>query len=109
MKNEKNIKIPNRKIRYTVRFNEEENNLVLSKSNLCGLEPSAFIRAIAIKKEVKANLSEEEKNMYRQLIGISNNINQLQKAVNIHGPLVLLGTIVNTLKELNNLINKFNR
>lgn len=109
MKNREYIKLPKRKFRYTIRFNEEENNLVISKSQLCGLEPSAFIRTIVCKKEVKAMLSEEDRILYRQLVGVSNNINQLQKSVHIHGPLALLGTIVSTLNELNNIINKFNK
>lgn len=109
MENDTNIIFQKRTVRYTVRFSPDENESLIRKSEDCGLEPSVFIRQSVCKREIKARLTDEEKILYRQLIGMSLNINQLVKAAHINGMFSLLSAIVSTLNELNTLINKFKK
>ena len=95
--------------RYTIRFSKDENDIVIEKAKHCGLEPSVMIRQLTIKKEIKARLSDEERGMHRQLVGMANNINELTKAVHIGGVLPLIEPISTTLELHNNIINQYKK
>src|SRR3954467_10815399 len=73
------LKTIKRDIRTAVRFSKTEYFIVQTKAGKVGLKVSAYIREVAINTEIKPRLNEEERQFVRQLIGMSNNINQLGK------------------------------
>ncbi len=72
-------------MRTAVRFSRTEYFIVQTKANEAGIKVSAYIREVAVNASVKPRLSEEERQFVRQLIGISNNINQLAKKAHQEG------------------------
>ncbi len=72
-------KIIKREVRTAVRFSKTEYFIIRQKALKAGVKPSAFIRQIAIIGEITMRLNEEERQFVRQLIGMSNNLNQLTK------------------------------
>ncbi len=72
-------KIIKKEIRAAVRFSKAEHFIVRQKAAKAGMKVSAYIRQIAINGELLSRLTEEERHFVRQLIGMSNNINQLTK------------------------------
>ncbi|MBA4168464.1 MAG: plasmid mobilization relaxosome protein MobC, partial [Chitinophagaceae bacterium] len=55
------------------------------KAAKAGLKLTTYIRQAAIYSEVKTRLTEDERTAVRQLIGLSNNINQVAKACHEEG------------------------
>ncbi len=72
-------KIIKREVRTAVRFSKTEYFIIRQKALKAGVKPSAFIRQIAINGEIMMRLNEEERQFVRQLIGMSNNLNQFTK------------------------------
>jgi hypothetical protein len=68
-----------KEVRTAVWFSKTEYFIIRQKASKAGVKPSTFIRQIAINGEVTRWLSEEERQFVRQLIGMSNNLNQLAK------------------------------
>jgi hypothetical protein len=68
-----------RDIRAAVRFSKTEDFIVRQKAAKAGLKVSAYVRQMAIHGQVSNRLSEEERHFVRELIGMSNNVNQLAK------------------------------
>ena len=62
-----------------VRFTKPEYFIVKHKAQKAGLKISAYVRSMAINGKVTQRLNEEERQFVRQLVGISNNLNQLAK------------------------------
>ena len=62
-----------------VRFTKAEYFIVQQKASKAGMKLTTFIREMALNGKVIAKISEEERQFVRQLIGISNNLNQLAK------------------------------
>jgi mobilization protein NikA len=79
------LKTIKKDIRAAVRFSKTEYFIVQTKADKAGLKISAYIREVAINTEIKPRLSDEERQFVRQLIGISNNINQLAKTAHKEG------------------------
>jgi hypothetical protein len=76
---ERPAKIIKKEIRAAVRFSKKEHFVIRHKAAKAGMKVSAYVRQIAINGAVTTRLSEEEGHFVRQLIGMSNNINQLPK------------------------------
>ncbi len=79
------LKTVKRDIRAAVRFSRTEYFIVQTKAVKAGFKVSAYIREVAINSTVKPRFSEEERQFVRQLIGISNNLNQLAKKAHQEG------------------------
>jgi hypothetical protein len=63
----------------TIRLEKIEHFIVTQKAKKAGLTWSRYVREMAVKGEVKARLTEEERSLARQLVGMSTNLNQLAK------------------------------
>ena len=74
-----------RKIEISIRVNEEEHRILKKKSKQCNLSMAAFLRQLGLEKEVKTKLNTEELELYRNLVGIGNNLNQLTKKIHQEG------------------------
>jgi hypothetical protein len=85
-----------------VRFTKSEYFIVKHKAQKAGLKISAYIRSMAINGKVMQRLNEEERQFVRQLVGISNNLNQLTK--NAHH--VGMQAIKINLEQYTNIIDE---
>jgi hypothetical protein len=70
-----------------IRFSKVEHFIVQEKARKAGLKLTTYIRQTAIEAQVQTRLTEEERMFVRQLIGFSNNINQIAKACHEQGVL----------------------
>ncbi len=86
-----------------VRFSKSEYFIVKHKAEKAGLKISAYIRRMSINGQVMQRLNDEERQFVRQLVGISNNLNQLTKKAHqagIHTIQINLEAYRNTINEL---------
>jgi predicted molibdopterin-dependent oxidoreductase YjgC len=72
-------------VRAAVRFSALEYYLVKQKATRSGLTISSYIRQTAISAKVISRLTTEEVHFVRQLIGMSNNINQIARTCHSQG------------------------
>lgn len=68
-----------------IRFSKTEHFIVQEKAKKAGLKLTTYIRQSAIESKITSRLTEEERLFVRQLIGFSNNINQIAKACHEEG------------------------
>ncbi|WP_018614912.1 plasmid mobilization protein [Segetibacter koreensis] len=101
-------KMIKREIRACVRFTKTEYFIIRQKASKAGIKPSAYIRQIAINEVVMTRLSEEERQFVRQLVGMSNNLNQLAKNSHKEGMLKTMVYFENYRSQLDVLLQKLN-
>jgi hypothetical protein len=89
-----------------VRFTKAEYFIVRQKANKAGLKLTEYIRAMAVEGKVTAKLNEEEKNFFRQLIGMANNLNQLTKKAHQEGMLTAILHFEKHRKQMDQLLNQ---
>lgn len=63
-------------------INQEEENLLKSKSKKAGLNESEFLRSLIKGYKIKEQPTEEIRDFIKQVSGIANNINQIARTVN---------------------------
>ena len=91
----------------TVRFNTSETEILLSKSNQLRISPSTFLRNCALDYKMKVPLqNDEDKQLFRHVASMSNNLNQLTKKAHKEGLFTVSSTIIQTIKDLELLLNK---
>jgi hypothetical protein len=73
-----------------VRFTKAEYLVVKQKASRAGMRISNYIREMALNGSVKARTNEEERHFIRQLISVSNNLNQLAKKAHQEGLLTAI-------------------
>src|SRR4051812_44540029 len=73
----KNIK---KEINASVRFSRSEYFIVKEKASNCGVSFSNYIRQASIYLKITPRLTDEERHLRRQLVGMANNMNQMAKA-----------------------------
>ena len=83
-------------------INQEEENLLKTKSKKAGLNESEFLRSCIKGYKIKEQPTEEIREFTKQISGIANNINQIAMRVNIRG---YAGA--DELDYLRNTINQF--
>ncbi len=66
----------------TVRFTNHDRAIIKQRAMQCGLSEAEYIRRVSTNKVVKPRLTESETKIYRHLIGISNNLNQVVRYFN---------------------------
>lgn len=95
-------------IRTAIRFSKTEYFIVRQKAAKAGIKVSAYIRQIAIDGMVTNRLSEEERQFVRQLIPMSNNLNQLTKNSHQQGMHKLALYFESFRNQIDSLIKKLN-
>ena len=73
-----------------VRFTKVEYFVIKQKALKAGMRVTNYIREMALNGSVITRTSEEERHFIRQLIGISNNLNQLAKKAHQEGLLTAI-------------------
>lgn len=71
-------KLVKRKV-VSIRLNSKELLVVNNKAKKAGLKITVCIRQMSLKGKVISRLDEEEKQIVKQLVSMSNNLNQLTK------------------------------
>lgn len=101
------LKTFKRDIRAAVRFSITEYFIVQTKAAKANYKVSAYIRQVAINKEIKPRLSDEDRQLARQLAGVSNNVNQLAKTAHKEGMLSALQYFETFKTTLDDFLNRF--
>src|ERR1700677_3401728 len=95
-----------RELRITARFSKLEHYILQQKAGKAGINVSEFLRQAAITAKVTARLTEEERNIIRQLIGMANNLNQMAKVANREGMGSIRLLLEGCLLQVNSILNK---
>ncbi len=101
------FKIIRKDIRTAVRFSKAEYFIVQQKAIKACLKVSSYMREVAINTEIKQGLNEEEQQFVRQLIGMSNNLNQLTRKAHQEGMLSAMRYFETFKGDIDNLLIKF--
>ena len=99
----KNLK---RELRITARFSKLEHYILQQKAGKAGINVSEFLRQAAIAAKITGRLTEEERHIIRQLIGMANNLNQMAKVANREGMGSIRLLLEGCLLQVNSILNK---
>ena len=99
----KNIK---REIRAAVRFTKSEYFIVKEMAAKAGMNISDYLRQVAINAEIRSRLTDEERQFVGQLIGMSNNLNQVAKVCHQEGMVKSMVYFENCRSQLDGLLQK---
>ncbi len=83
--------------------------VVKQKASKAGLGITVYIREMALHGEVIARMSEEERQFVREIVGMSNNINQMAKKAHQEGLLKALLFFESYRTQLNELLQRVKR
>lgn len=89
-----------------IRFTKIEYFIVKEKADKSGLKITQYIRQMAINGEVKNRLTKEERHFVSQLIGLSNNINQVAKYCHKEGVLSAMRYFENYRQQMDELLKR---
>nr|WP_321454187.1 plasmid mobilization relaxosome protein MobC [uncultured Carboxylicivirga sp.] len=96
----------NRNIRTTVRLSQDEYNTIKEKADNYRISVSTFMRNSSLEYHLNEPISDEMKNAYRKLVGMSNNVNQIAKKCHVDGAISMATEVLQTLDDLNWAIKK---
>ena len=85
-----------------VRFTEAEYFIIKQKASKAGMRLTTYIREMALHGKIIARMNEDERQFVSQLIGMSNNLNQLTKKGHQEGLL----TAVMHFEKYRNMIDQ---
>lgn len=89
-----------------IRFTKTEHFIVKEKASKAGLKITVYVRQMAIQGTVKSRMSEEESRFVRQLVGMSNNLNQLTKSCHEEGMLKAMMYFEKYRNQIDDLLQK---
>ncbi len=96
----------NRNIRTTVRLSQDEYDTIKKKADKYRISLSTFLRNSSLEYRLKEPISDERKNAYRSIVGMSNNLNQIAKKCHVDGAISMATEVLQTLDDLNWAIKK---
>jgi len=92
-----------------VSFSEIEYELLTRKAAAVNLSLQDYLRELVVKGYVKNIDTPEQQEVKRQLIGLSNNVNQLAKLAHINGMKTMQKQVDALLDELDGLLKKYKK
>jgi len=92
-----------------IRFTKAEYFVIKQKAFKAGMCVTSYIREMALNGNVTARASEEERHFIRQLMGISNNLNQLAKKAHQEGLLTAIMHFEKYRNTIDELLEKLKR
>lgn len=92
-----------------VRFTQSEHFIAAHRAEKAKLSLSDYIRESAIRAVVKARLNDDDRHFFRQLTGVSNNLNQLTKLAHQQGLFAAMMHFERELKLIDELLNRFKK
>jgi len=99
----------NRNIIKGVRFTAGELTAIQTQSKRVGVKLSTYIRQMALTGNIIPRMNEEERQYFRQLINMSNNLNQLTKKANQDGVNAIRTDLESYKNQINDLLKNFKR
>lgn len=103
---EKGVK---RKKRVTIRLTAAEHFILSQKAEKVKIPLASYIRKCGLHTHIRERLSREDRHFFRQLTGLSNNINQMAKLAHQEGLLSAFAHFKNELNLLDKLLKKFQK
>lgn len=100
------LKENKKEIRAAVRFTKKDYQTLEEKASKSGLTTSEFIRQTALLITIQSRLTAEEVHFVRQLIGMSNNLNQVAKICNREGLFEAMRYFENFRGEMDSILKK---
>ena len=88
-----------------IRFSKTEHFIAQEKAKKAGLRLTTYIRQAAVEAKITTRMTEEEKSFVRQLIGFSNNINQIAKACHEEGVLRAMAYFDQVRDRIDHILN----
>jgi len=95
-----------KEIRACVRFSNHEYFIIREKAAQAGVNASVYIRQTAIQSRIISRLSEEEIHFVRQLVGMSNNMNQVAKVCHRDGLYEAMQYFENYRNQIDTILKK---
>ena len=92
-----------------IRLSMAERTIVGSKAQLAGVRLTTYIRQVILEGRVKQRLTEEERTFVRQLVGMSNNINQIAKACHENGLMRALAYFEKLRAKIDGVLDKLKK
>ncbi len=83
-----------------------ERLVIQEKAKRSGLRLADYLRQIAMQGKARARPTPEELQLYRDLTGVANNLNQLTKAAHQQNLSVMVPRLLKTLEEVTNALKK---
>lgn len=100
-------KKPVRRERTTgIRFTQTEHFIIKEKASKAGLKITVYVRQMAVQGTVKSQLTDEQSRFVRQLVGMSNNLNQLAKSCHEEGMLKAMMYFERYRNQIDELLQK---
>ncbi len=93
-----------RQEKLTLYYTKSEFRIVSKLADNHGLSKAEFARMKSLDHHLKTRLTPKEVDIYRKLVGISNNLNQLAHAANVGETLTM--KIIEALETINHLTDK---
>lgn len=85
-----------------------EKLVIQEKAKQSGLRIAEYLRQAAMNGKITRRPTAEEIQLYRNLTGLSNNLNQLTKEAHQQGLIQVIPKVLKTLDEVNKLITAIN-
>lgn len=95
-----------RKYRLSLKLNTSEYLQLKSKSKMAGKNRCEFFRELIFSSEIKQRFSKEQNEIFRQLTGMANNLNQLVKLAHVQGVWYVELTAKKLLNDLDELLKR---
>lgn len=83
-----------------------EQTVIREKAKRAGLRPADYLRDLAMHGKPRPRPSAEELQLYRDLTGMANNLNQLTKEAHQQNLPILVPRVLRILEEVNNALKK---
>ncbi len=93
-----------RQEKLTLYYTKSEFRIISKLADDHGLSKAEFARIKSLNHTLKTRLTPEEVDLYKQLVGMSNNLNQLAHQANVGKTMSL--QIIKTLEAINNITDK---
>jgi uncharacterized protein (DUF1778 family) len=97
-----------KEVRAAVRFTKSEYFIVKEKAGIAGTSVSNYIRKVAINADIKYRLTDEERQLVRQLAGMSGNINQVAKCFHKEGTMSGIAFFERYRTQIDAILKKLN-
>lgn len=95
-----------RKYRLSLKLNTNEYLGLKSKSKTAGKNRCDFLRELIFSSEIKQRFSTEQNEIFRQITGMANNLNQLVKLAHVQGVWYVELSAKKLMDELDELLKR---
>jgi hypothetical protein len=98
--------IAERTFRISVSLNREEHERINAAAAQGGIGVAAYVRAMVFRGRLIARLTEEEKALFREMIGVSRDLNRLIRIAQEQGMTDAVSALARYRESVDKLLNK---